>query len=875
MSALRSSVVMAFAVVLLAGAGSDGQRLAAQTAARQSFQPLRTDGNGVAAFRRPVSIDATAVALGTVIRSIQRQAGLSLVFGDDLDGLDRRITLRDSTKTAAEALIAILADTKLEVLVSPSGQAVIAERRNGQDRSIAVRGTITDEATDTGVADAEVWLSDVHRRVLSDRAGRFTLGEIAPGTHTLIVRRPGYREAIRTIEVTAAADIAIALTPQPTPLAEVIVTPGVYGVLEESVASRRTLTRSEIEAAPQIGEDVFHSVARLPGVVGPDLSAAFGVRGSSSDEVLLRLDGIELIEPYHLKDVDAALSIVDLEAIGGVELSTGGFGAQYGDRLAGVFEMRTLEATPGRPRTTLGLSLTNVRAASTGTFAGGNGSWLATVRRGYLDLALELGGSDDPISPVYYDVLGKVAYALTDRLNLSAHVLHAADRLDYTADGDQPDLVSEYGSTYAWMTADASPASSVRSRTVASVGRVTWVRRGTRPRERLEGALDVDDRRAYEFAGIREAIDIDLSDDLMLRAGLEMQARDAEYDYDGRIERYVIDGDERFIVADTTIAELAPGATYAGGWLVARYRPTARVTMEAGLRWDRHTHTGDAEVSPRVNAAWQLDGRTTLRAAWGRYVQAHGVHELQAEAGETLFAPAEHAEHRVLGIERFLSTGLDVRVEAYDRRGSELRPRWVNLDNDADFLPEATSPRARIDPATGSSRGIEIFVRRRAHRGLDWSATYALSESTLTIDDGEVAAPHDQRHAFAIDGAWTAGNGWRFAAAWQFHTGWPRTPATVVVDTVADEAYSKRIWNGYNTERLPSYHRLDVRLSREILTQRGRLLLMVDVYNVYGRENVRSIVPYLAGLPNGKPIVRESISGLLPRLPSFGIQWTF
>lgn len=849
----------------------------AQTAARQSFQPLREDGNGIAAFRRLVVVDVTAQRLSDVIRSVQQQAGLSLAFGDDLEGLDRRVTLHDTT-TAAGALLALLSGTSLEVLVSASGQAVIAEREPdavGDAPSFTLTGAVRDGATGLPVSDAEVWVDDVHRRVLTDAAGRYRLPELPSGPHSLVVRRPGYREEVRSIDVRVDTGIDISLEPQPTPLAEVIVSPGVFGVLEETVASRRTLTRSEIEAVPQIGEDIFRSVTRLPGVVGNDLSAAFGVRGSSDGEVLLRLDGIELIEPYHLKDVDAALSIVDLDAIGGVELSTGGFGPQYGDRLAGVFEMRTLDPAPGRPRTTLGISLTNLRAATTGTFGTEHGSWLVTARRGYLDLALKLGGSTDPISPVYYDVLGKVEYEVSDRLTLAGHVLHAGDRLEYQSDDTDPDLSTDYGSSYAWLTADARAGDRLSLRSVLSAGRVTWDRYGRRERDRFNGAIDVTDVRDYDFLGFRQEATLDVTPDFLVRGGVDIQTRSADYDYDGVIEHYEIEEGTRTVAIDSTRSLLAPASTYAGAWLSARVRPAPGLTVETGARLDRHTHTGDTEIGPRFNIAWSVDGRTTIRAAWGLYAQAHGLHELQAESGESLFAAAEHAEHRVAGIERSLPNGIDVRLEAFDRRQTDLRPRWVNLDNDSDFLPEATSPRARIDPTDGFSRGIELLARHRAWRGLDWSITYALSESRQTIDDVEVPGVRDQRHALALDGSWGSGNGWRFAAAWQFHSGWPRTPATMVVDTIDNEIYASRVWGDYNTERLPAYHRLDVRISREIVTRRGRLLLLFDVYNLYGRENARGVVPYVSDIRNGRPVIRESINGLLPRLPSFGVQWTF
>jgi hypothetical protein len=869
-------------ILALAGAVSAGAACAcdlnAQTSPQPGFAALRADGNGVPALRKTVALQPGRAPLGDVLSMIMGAADLALVYPADLPGLDRLVTIDEAHISAAEALLRVLAGSGLGVLVSSGGQAVVvrvnAPREDGMG---AVSGLVRELETGVPIAHADVEIAGTAKRVLSDARGRFRLRDVPTGAHTVTVSRIGYHAATPAVVQVGAAgadDVIFEMTPAPTPLAAVMVSPGHFGMLEQGVGARQSLARDEIEAQPQLGDDIFRAVNRIPGVSSQDYSAAFGVRGGEHRELLVRLDGLELIEPFHLKDFDDSISIIDLGSIGGIDLITGGFGAEYGNRLSGVFDMRSVAVPPGGARTSLGLSLTNVRAASQGSFASDRGRWLFTARRGYLDLALALSNGNTELSPRYYDVLGKVEYQLTPRTVLSAHVLHAGDRLSFE-DPPDPDLESSYGSSYAWLNLEARPADRLSVFTVASLGRLGWKRTGARPSNQnfYQAALAVDDDRSFRFVGLRQEWTLELSDRALLKAGFDARSASADYDYLSWTEAFSVEDGQVITRRDTSRAATAPEGTSVAGYIAQRLRPWAPLTLEVGGEWSHHSHTGVGHVNPRVNLALSR-GRSTLRGAWGRYSQVHGLHELQVQDGSTVFSPAERAEHRVVSFEHSVPGALDVRVEAYERRTSDVRPRFVNLDNVDDLLPEVTQSRHRIDPQEARARGLELTARGSGSR-FDWAASYALATARERIDGAWSPAPRDQRHSFGIDLSYSPNPRWRLAAAWQIRSGWPYTPQVVTAEPVTNGWFFAWDYGEYNSRRLADYHRMDLRLSRQFDTRRGRVSVFLDLWNVYNHGNARAVYRNVIDVRNGTPVTSEEVDELLPRLPSIGIYWEF
>jgi hypothetical protein len=627
-------------------------------------------------------------------------------------------------------------------------------------------------------------------------------------------------------------------------------------------------------------------VNRLPGVASSDFSSNFSVRGGAGEELYATLDGLELVEPFHLKDFGGGLSILDAASIGSVELTTGGFSSEYGDRLTGDFTMRSIEPRSDRTRTSVGLSLMNARIQSQGGFAAGRGGWLVSLRRGYLDIALRLAESGDSLKPRYYDAFGKVEYDLPGGGRVAAHVLYAGDNLTYR-DIPDPNINSRYNSGYAWLTWDDRFGARFRQQTVLSFGTHGWRRLGDGHTRAGILWTVIDDDRTYASANLRQDWSFDIGRRALLKWGVEAKRESADYDY-FRWVRDSIRGDgtpgrEVLTVYDTVSVDYKPSGNRIGAYVSQRLRPADAFTVELGLRYDRASYASDNLLAPRVNASWEVVKGTTIRGAWGRYSQAQAPFAVQVPDGIGAIADAERAEQRVLGVEQLLPGGLLARVEGYQRRMTQVTPRYVSVLGGLDVFPEIAWDRVLITPTRADARGLEAMLSRDGATN-DWSLSYAAARAVDRVGGRWVPRQMDQRHT--VHGDWAihpASNSWRLSIAQLWHSGWPYTPQHIALDTIANTPTQFRLlWRwiplDIGSGRLPSYHRTDVRWTRYFDTRNGRISVFAEVFNLFDTKNLRAYIEEFSVFADSRrrEVVRfRNTETMVGRLPTVGFTWEF
>jgi len=841
----------------------------------------------------PVAFDIPALPAVQALQQFSRQAGIEVMFSFD----ELRSVRTNELKGRYEP------EAALGVLLAATGYHAV---RTGPTRFVVraippgrISGTVEALPGGEPVAGARVSVPGTALAVRTGRNGRFRLSGVPAGVRHLALQAPGMAPvrvaavavpageevSLRPIamapaehadveldEVVVAGDALVVGSGPAVRLDAMVVTPGRFGVTDNPALTAATLTHADLETLPQLGEDLFRAIGKLPGLATVDFSAKFWLRGAPNDEVLTRLDGVELLEPYHIKDIDGALAIIDLETVSRLDLTTGGFTTEYGNRLAGVLALETETPAPGRGHTTLGVSLTGFRATQRGTSRDGKGRWLLSARSGYPDIALEIQDKGSTAKPRYYDVFGKFEFAPVPGHTLGLHVLHADDRMTLTEAGE-PDLRSSYGSDYAWLRWQAEWGDRLRMETVLSHAQLDWHRRG----EGFFGTslvLDLDDDRELTLTGLRQDWSLLASDQALLKAGFDLQRATADYSYHRvrELNRYV----NGAIVRErrTLDRDLSPEGQAVGAHLAWRYRAGEALTLEPGLRFDRQDWTDEAQWSPRFNAVWDL-GRTTMRAAWGLFHQAPGLHQIAVADGETGLGPVERAEHRMVGIEHRLRGGINLRAELYERRTPNPRSRWENVIEPYDVFPEVQLDRRLLRPDSARARGVELMVESRAGQRVDWSLVYALARTTERIAGREVPRARDQRHTLHAEVKYAPSPRWQFSAAWQYHSGWPTTEIRFAAAPLNNggTAIVSSLGSTY-AERLPDYHRLDLRATRIFRLRDSTLRVYVDVFNAYDRQNTWRYGD-VTNLDGNQINTRRTLEEQFPLLPSLGVIWDF
>ena len=710
-------------------------------------------------------------------------------------------------------------------------------------------------------------------KALSTRGadGRAELSALPPGEYSVIVRSPGFlpQRVVARVDAGATATLSVSLMEAVAKLDEVVVTASRYDLESRAQPSTADFSREDMENFLTLGDDALRVAQRLPGVASNGFSARPYMRGGAPNEVAVHLDGVRLVEPYHLRDFQAVFSAIDQRMVEHVAVHAGGFPAEYGDALSGLMIVEPRE--PTAIENELGLSVLYTSFLTSGTFAGDRASWLFSARDSNLDSVV----ADHIGNPQYSDLFARIGVELGAKHRLVFADLSLDDDIVFTLEDSPEDRersASDTESHQAWFKLDSDWTERLSS--------TTWLHSTRFSSERREDVADVaevigivDDRRKLDATAVKQNWQYSPGDRQLARFGFEVERREAEYRYVGVADRR---GILATLVQDASLAraiQLAPTGNSYAAYFEDRLRLGERVVTDLGLRWDRKDYLAPADdddrYSPRLSVLVLLSPATDLRLSYGRFFQAEGLLDLQVEDGVTGFAAAQRSVHSIVSIEHRFPDALAVRAEWYHKSTSDVRPRFENQFEPLVSAPEIRASRILIAPERAKSDGIELFVSGEAP--VPWWIGLSLANADDIIGGARVPRSWDQDTAFNAGVTWALGP-WRISGALNAHRGWPATEVTVEQSSTGEPI---AVAGPRNALRMPHVRKVDFGASRDFTLGGTALEFFAEVANVTDHENPCCLVYDPATAADGSPTLAVDDQGQTGITGNIGLLWRF
>jgi hypothetical protein len=696
---------------------------------------------------------------------------------------------------------------------------------------------------------------------------------IAPHGLAVRVGPSGTLLLIRAAPATAAARVSGIADPHlPVgDLEEIIVSASAYRFVHSDAIATATLSATDLQLSPDLGDDPLRAVARLPGVAANEFSARANIRGGEGGETLVRFGGLNLSNPFHLKDFQNVFSTIAPGLVREMRIYSGGFPVTFGERMSGVIDIDPL--APDEPYGELSFSFFNAAALLGGRSADGRSDWLVSARRGNLDLIVDALNSNIG-RPAYGDVYGRAGRRLADSIALSANVLASEDSIALFDSDHEEAARAEYRDRYYWLRLDYEPDRTLSGSVLLARSALDSERRGVADQDGVASGT-LDDERDFTIDSLQTDWSWRIRDQVLLLFGGELRDMRGRYRYHDEAEFDLL-FDVPGATADTTRTrdvDLRPNGNHYALYDNARVGTPRVLVTDLGVRWDRDTLAPDSgeQISPRISVLHAFGDQLQVRVAWGRFFQAQSIDELQVSDGVTQFSPPQYARHLIGSIEYRHRSGIDARLEVYRKDYRRIRPRFENLLNTFVLLPELKPDRIRIAPLHARASGFELSVRRATAQPLGWWLSYSRSSVQDEFADGDVARSWDQRHSFSGGATWR-GPSWEFSVAGGYHSGWP----TTAVALTQTEPIPIVTAGPRNARRLHDYRSVDVRVARRFqLSGASELTVFMEAGNVLNRDNDCCLKYELESEETPELSLDTKTLRYLPVSPSLGFVWRF
>lgn len=636
------------------------------------------------------------------------------------------------------------------------------------------------------------------------------------------------------------------------------------------------LSSEKILKVPGAGNDPIRAVESLPGVV---LANGFApaVRGSSPNDMYYQTDDVPVGNVFH----NDAASTFHPNLIQSFELKTGAWESSFTDAIGGVIATKLKEPEFTEPNTIVDLSFLRASFLFESALSEDSAFYVA-VRQSLVHLYIEnLLDSEDfqfTQAPINNDYQFKFLHNIDSNNKIIVQATGSNDDVgllfsdDSTEVKQNPDLKGGIGvgqfyhnqsviwTNYSKYGESKLIVNRLERNADLQIGQILKL-----------DALTTD----YMIKGVN-VYDTELGE---LTSGIDLRTQNVDYQVTGKRQpcnpEFEICPPSYF--SPVSFEKNNLDINFVNLFVDYDWDIYQDWTLKLGGAYNYNSHNEQTFIEPRVAAKWQLNDDYMLKLAYGQHHQWFRQYKYLSETFGQIDLDQVKADHYVVGLQFEGESDWAWRVEAYYKDMDDLIVSNPDQQYTNEQSPTNNGSANYLNQGVGEAYGIELLINKAlSNKWYGWlSLAYSKTKRINQLTDTSFSYEFDLPVIVNLVSNYEISENWEFGARWRYQSGALYTPiigADPVFSPQQPEqiAFYDPIEGDFNSDRLESFHRLDVRFDYQTKWWGNDTSLYFEVLNLYGQKSV-------AGFDYNEDYSEKEPSYQFPEsaLPSIGIQITF
>lgn len=731
-----------------------------------------------------------------------------------------------------------------------------------------VRGTLKDKQTFQPIIGAKIIVADTDpiMGAISDLDGKFRLENVPVGRQQIVVSFVGYEPIILNNIDVGSKEVVLTLEMTESVKMMDVVEVTANGEKGEHINKMATVSvrQFSVEESTRFAGS-FNDVARMAqnyaGVQGADDSRNdIVIRGNSPTGVLFRMEGVDIPNPNHFArfgTTGGPVSILNNNVLANSDFMTGAFPAEYGNAVAGVFDLKMRTGNNEKHEFMFQLGFNGAELMAEGPISRKTGaSYLVNYRYSTLKLFQLMGiNFGSTALPNYQDGSFKLNFPSEGGLTTVFGMGGLSSINILIEDVDSTDLFAQDNSNTYFNSQVGVVGVTHRQR----IGTKSYINFSAA----LQGNLNLVDN---------DTVDEDLQNPfLTYHSNSRFGKFTSDIFYNRKINAknmfkvgfhsdvFLLNLNDSTWVSQLNGYEVLrnfEGNTFLmQPYVQYRWRPNEVLTFNFGAHMQGLTLNDEYFVEPRFGFAWEMTKQDKLTVGYGLHSQMQPLelYYKQLEVnGQTTFPTKDlkftKSHHMVLGYQHRFKYGIQAKVEAYYQHVYNVpvtadSSTFSMVNFGADF--NTTLPDILESDGTARNYGVELTLEKFLDKGFYFLMTTSLYESKYTASNGvEYNSAFNGNFTFnslvGYELRFKEGkrfkNSMTFDGKFTYNKGRRYTP--VLIDESIAAGYEIRDWENTNTERYPDFIKLNFRVGFKMVGKRVTQEWAADLTNITNRKNI-------------------------------------